>query len=170
MHAPHVPPGFADDVMGDLQRIASTRSGREMLGDLAASGRHVEIRPLATPQYNAFATPSSWDGVMDIPTGLAMEGSDSVVQHVPSYWANHTPTPNGAPHPMPNTTSDALLFHELNHATNNAQGMNRYQGTSNVAGWDQRWTNFEEYTTVAAENGYRGETGLPLRTNYGSMP
>jgi hypothetical protein len=36
--------------------------------------------------------------------------------------------------------------------------------------WSDRWLNFEEYQTVASDNGYRLERGLPLRTDYGPLP
>lgn len=167
---PHgAPAGWTDDIMRDLERIARTRSGRQVLGTIDGTAHGVTIRHYngSHGPLNALAGPHSMDAMMDIPTGLRMPGSSSDVMHTPANWANH-PSQAGVPHPAPGTSSDAILFHELNHAANNSQGANRAAATQGQHGWDQRWVNNEEYSTVAAENGYRGETGLPARTAYTS--
>ncbi|MFO0633668.1 MAG: M91 family zinc metallopeptidase [Nannocystaceae bacterium] len=172
---------WGDDIMKDLERIATTRAGRELLDRIDKGGKTVTIHPYNNhfptangpvfAPHNAWAAPvghSPGDALMDIPTGLKMPGSDSAVAHAPQNWANHAPP--GSPHPHPGTSSDAILFHEMNHAANNSGGINRAQGTSSAHSWDNRWSNFEEYSTVAAENGYRSETGLPLRNAYNHLP
>jgi len=94
-----------------------------------------------------------------------MPGADSTIEHSPGIWANHQP-PGSPPHPSPNSPSDAILFHEMNHSTNNAEGMNRTLEAPTEHGWDQRWVNGEEYATTHAENGYRADHGLPQRPQY----
>ncbi len=157
---------WADDIVADLERIARTRSGRQVLGTLDNSAHHVNLRWYngSHGQLNALAGPHSADALMDIPTGLRMPGSGSDVMHTPANWANHAPP--GTSHAAPGTSSDAILFHELNHAANNSQGANRAAASQSQHGWDGRWANNEEYATVAAENGYRAENGLPQRTAY----
>ncbi len=167
---PHgAPAGWADDIMKDLEKIARTRSGRQVLNaiDNSTNGA-VNLRHYngSHGPLNALAGPHSMDAMMDIPTGLHMPGSASDVMHTPANWANHPSQAGNVAHPAPGTSSDAILFHELNHAANNAQGANRAAGTTSQHGWDQRWVNQEEYATVAAENGYRAENGLPQRTAY----
>ncbi len=161
---------YADDVMKDLTKIASTRSGRNALNRIGKAGAKVDIAPLPAggAVHNGFATAKSMDGLMDIPTGLKLPGSDTVINHTPENWANHAPAGSG--HPYPGTSSDALLHHELHHAANNAEGVNKGMGSETGSGWDKRWGNYEEYGTTHADNGYRGETGQPPRTNYGHLP
>ncbi len=176
----HGPPGWADDVTRDLERIARTRAGRQLLGRIQKSGRNVTIHPYSgwtppTPTqpsvwmpHNAFAWSHTADGVMDIPTGLRMAGSDAGVVHTPAFWGNHPS--GGMPGAPARTTSDAILFHELNHAANATEGAMRGEGTVAAHQWNRRWKDFEEYSTVAAENGYRREMGLPQRDMYGPFP
>jgi uncharacterized Zn-binding protein involved in type VI secretion len=125
-------------------------------------------------------------------TGLPGGGSASVVTHSPERWINGGGPParletydaagdliavREIPAP-PSTTSDAILLHELNHSAHSAEGVNTraivsadpYRGPSleGTPGptWSQRWKNQEEFATVAAENGYRREVGLPERVDY----
>jgi hypothetical protein len=175
-------PPWSTQVMDDLERIARTRAGRELLDRIDRGGKMVDIHPYSgwAPgphgpvwwgPHNAYAMPvgpNAGDALMDMPTGLRMPGSDSVVSHSPANWANHAPP--GSVHPHPGTTSDGILFHELNHTANNSQGVSRVDGSSTAHGWDQRWSNFEEYSTVAADNGYRAETGQGIRNAYNHLP
>ncbi|MCH9683995.1 MAG: hypothetical protein K0V04_21355 [Deltaproteobacteria bacterium] len=161
---------YADDVMKDLYKLAATRSGRDALNRIGKAGAQVEIVPLPAGKgpHNAFAQANSWDAMTDMATGAKGAGSGSVVSHTPENWANHGPP--GASHPHPGTSSDAMLHHELHHAANNAEGGGKMMGTETADNWDKRWANHEEYGTTHADNGYRGETGLPPRTNYGALP
>lgn len=163
---------YADDVVDDLRRMAATPTGRSILNRAARSGKNIEIRPYTGLGHNASATPTSWDGVMDMGTGLRGPGSNVVVEHTPSIWANHATPPPA--HVTPGTSSDSILNHEMNHAANATEGRMRHQNapgdvgptTTSDGGWDQRWKNFEEYNTVQADNAYRAENGLPTRPDY----
>lgn len=170
---PHgAPAGWADDVTRDLERMARTRAGREALERIERAGKPVTITPHPPGVLNAVADHhGNWDAFMDTATGLRMPGAPTTVQHTPSSWANHPNNPwanAGVAHPAPGTSSDAILFHEMNHAANHSEGASRQLATNTEHGWDSRWANHEEYSTVAAENGYRTETGLPARTAYTS--
>lgn len=173
--SPHgAPTGWADDVTRDLERMARTRAGREALERIERAGKPVTIVPYhgANGPLNAVADHhGNWDAFMDTPTGLRMPGAPTTVEHMPSNWANHPANPwaaGGHAHPAPGTSSDAILFHEMNHAANHSEGASRQLATNSEHGWDSRWVNHEEYSTVAAENSYRTETGLPTRTTYTS--
>lgn len=168
------PTGWADDVTKDLERMARTRSGREALERIERAGHPVTIVPHNSPTnpLNAVADHhGNWDAFLDPATGLHMPGAPTTVGHTPSNWANHPNNPwaaAGQAHPAPGTSSDAILFHEMNHAGNHSDGASRQLSTNSEHGWDSRWSNHEEYSTVAAENGYRTETGLPTRSSYTS--
>ena len=60
----------------------------------------------------------------------------------------------------------------MQHAANASEGkmMNRPGDTTPEGGWDKRWSNHEEYATTHADNGYRSETGAPLRDDYSHLP
>jgi uncharacterized Zn-binding protein involved in type VI secretion len=159
----HGPAGWADDMTRDLERIARTRAGRQMLGRIEQSGVNVALRPYGALAHNAQYIPLGANGMRDAATGALGRGGGGIVEHNPALWANH---PGGGLHGAPpGSTSDAILFHELNHAAQGAEGRLSTAGPT-THGWNSRWRMFEEYSTVAAENGYRSEQGLPLRTAY----
>lgn len=170
------PPGWTNAMLADLHRIAATRTGRQVLRRIERSGRSVRMIPyhgyFPTPHgpvwspHNAWAAPTNTGGLMDMATGRAGPGCDAVVAHNPAHWANHPS--GGVPGAPQRTTSDGILLHEMNHAANATEGRMRGQGVTNAHDWDQRWNNFEEYDTVAKENGYRQERGLPTRRDYTS--
>ena len=119
--------------------------------------------------HNASAKPASIkDAYLAVDTGVKGAGSHAMVRHAPAHWINHASGGVGAP--PPGTTSDAVLLHELDHAANNTEGINRRQWSTNAHAWNQRWRNFEEYDATAKDNGYRLEVGLPTRANYGARP
>lgn len=170
------PAQWTADMMSDLARIAGSRAGRQVLRRIERSGKQVRFihyngwfptqhGPQWMP-HNAWAQPQSANGLMNLATGRRGPGSNATVAHNPAHWANH-PTGGiaGAPARSP---SDAILLHELNHAANATQGADRASALTQAHGWDQRWDNFEEYNTVATENGYRAERGLPTRPDYGT--
>ncbi len=173
---------WIDDMTNDLTKIASTRTGREVMKRIEKSGKKIEMLkydgtflgpdglpiPEKADHFNAWAQPKNPNGLMDMSTGLKGAGSDAEVSHAPANWANH---PSGGVADAPKkTTSDAILLHEMNHAANATEGGVRQSGTMAKHGWDKRWKNFEEYNTVAVENGHRASTGLPPRTEYGPLP
>jgi uncharacterized Zn-binding protein involved in type VI secretion len=163
---------YADDVIADLQKMAKSPTGRNILKRIQRSGRNVEIVPYTGGNHNATARPLSWDGLIDAGTGKPGKGSDSLVEHTPGIWSNHG---GGGP---PGSTSDAILNHEMNHAANAAEGRGIGQNKPGTTGavttsegkFDKRWTNFEEYNTTHADNAYRRENGLPTRDNYDHFP
>ena len=163
---------YADDVIADLQKMAKSPTGRNILRRIAKSGKNVEIIPFAGLGHNATATPKSWEGLINAATGEAGKGADVVVEHTPGKWSNHG---GGGP---ANTTSDAVLNHEMNHAANATEGRMIHQNkpgttgavTSSEGDFDKRWNNFEEYNTTHADNAYRRENGLAQRTDYGVLP
>jgi hypothetical protein len=156
--------------------MAKSPTGRGILKRIQKSGKKVTIKPYTKTGFNANATPTSWDGVVDAATGLRGPGSDSVVKHTPDRWVNHSP--NGNPPPPKGTTSDSVLNHEMNHAANAAEGKSSGQTAPGDTGpvkstesdWDKRWTDFEEYDTTHADNAYRRENGIPERIDYSHMP
>lgn len=160
---------WARHILDDLERIARTRAGRELLNDMARSGNRVTIHPFtptpASGPINAWANAPMSARIVN-PGGAVRVPGNATVGHTPGIWANHA---GAAGHPSPRTTSDAILFHELNHANNGMHGR-MGNATESAAGWDRRWKNFEEYQTVNAENGYRRGTGQPQRLNYGPIP
>jgi uncharacterized Zn-binding protein involved in type VI secretion len=160
---------FRRAAMADLVKMARTRSGRTMLREmdrnLGRIGDDVTIRPPGAQyaSYGDSCNGRSWDAVdpRANPNGTG-RGVGSDIEYNPSSWPNAT---------SPRTSSDTVLFHEMNHANNNAAGRSMDSMQSTDPAWNQRWTNWEEYNTVHAENGYRSETGQgPLRTDYGALP
>lgn len=174
---------FADDVADDLVKIARTRSGRQMLRSLEKSGRTTTIMERGMPAKNLYNASAGWthadDAMRHADFGGRAKGSDAVVSYDPRVWSNHAPP--GTPHPHPGTTSDSILFHEMTHAQHTAHGavparvndkgqMSHWGASETTDNWNNRWANFEEYSTTHADNGYRMETGTPLRSNYGNLP
>jgi hypothetical protein len=190
----HGDDAFRRATMNDLLRIARTRTGREVLNDIARSGHRVEIfqhtHPTVAANFNRFgdhcaatnfqdslvrttADPQGahilhqWDGTNWQPVGPV-----NVTGHGPGSGSNIAYNPNAFPLPNhPGTPSDVVLLHELNHARNNALGNNRMLLRDADPNWNAAWTNREEAATVGVENSYRAERGgVPQRSNYSTLP
>jgi hypothetical protein len=72
---------------------------------------------------------------------------------------------------FPETPSDVILAHEMNHAANNAEGGGQAALMDADPKWQTDWTNHEEKNTVAAENRYRAQRGgVRQRVNYNDLP
>jgi hypothetical protein len=170
------PSKFPKAVRDDLVTMARTRAGRGTLRALGRTGKSVEIKPYGGNGLNALTYRlSPADALMPPVQGRLRlhgnTGSDSLIEHNPFIWHNHTPMPAGVPHSNPGTTSADVLHHELGHAVNNARGMNRVDLPIPTAhDWPGRWKNLEEYRTTHVDNGYRRDMGLPQRTNYDHAP
>lgn len=170
------PARYTDDIVADLRKMAQSPTGRNILRGIQRTGRNVEIRPYRGAGHNASAPPLSWDAFLNTRTGAPRAGSNMAVEHTPAIWANRARLPHG--HPHPGTPSDAILNHEMNHVLNGMEGR-MVHGVApgdpgpvhtSQGGWDNRWNNFEEYSTTHADNAYRRENGLPLRQNYAHLP
>ncbi|MET0387220.1 MAG: M91 family zinc metallopeptidase [Polyangiales bacterium] len=143
-------------VLNRLMKIASTSSGKTLLAQLEATGKHVSIaetaaeNSYATPRSSRDATPAGrpvFDGegkpVLDVHgdqrrgTGL---GTDVTVELNPRY---RTKNPLDPANPMPN---DAVLFHELTHAKHDMLG------TGDCTPKGNHWTTEEEYNTIRGDS------------------
>jgi hypothetical protein len=164
IHTPPHAPNFDHMVRQDLYRLARTRSGRALLRDMMRSGKNLDIEFHAPNPPNAYGwshghPDSYWNHAANSPG----PGANGVVAYDPLQW----PNANSA-----RTPSDAVLFHEMNHANNGMNGRLNQQPSTNP-GWNSRWQDFEEYNTVNAENGYRYERGVvdpAQRSGYGALP
>lgn len=165
-------PEFQAKVIERLTTIASTPSGMQMLLNVDTSGQTLTITEFTGP--NSFAGPDSFQdataagqpvfdgagnpvnnsaGTQQNGTG---NGSDVTVQFNPSLTLPNSSDPTN---PMPN---DAILFHEMQHGSNQMNGT--YDGTP-VPGW----TTQEEQNTISTGNpseaDYLRERGYPWQRN-----
>lgn len=177
---------FVDAAKKDLARMVKTKAGRELLEDLAKSGKNFAIEQADSEVWKmcggaaafpvdgklAHAVPNYHPGgglqVIDGKGGswaadfTPNRGTGSTVKYTPWEW------PNGR---AAKTPSDVVLFHELTHSRNMANGEGLGSVVKNEPGFESRWKNMEEFNTVANENRYRAERGIPQRTDYTSpMP
>ncbi|HET9985770.1 MAG TPA: M91 family zinc metallopeptidase [Longimicrobiales bacterium] len=156
---------FRQAVMKDLEKMAESAAGRMLLRDLEKSfekiGQGVVIAPLSAGAKGPFCR-GGWAGIHPSahPNGTG-QGCGSRIEYDPSKFPNPK---------APGTPSDVVLFHEMNHAANNAAGRNMDSLKSGDPAWDRSWTNWEEHNTVNAENGYRRDQGLPQRKDYRHIP
>jgi hypothetical protein len=140
-------PAYIDAVVQDFATMNDTNAGHAMIRNMGASGRTATVQayPSETPA-NAYCTPTN-------PTTAGDgTGSDSTVQYNPTDWPDPT-TPSKAP-------GDVLLFHEMTHAENNANGVQ--DNTPRTDNFD----NQEEFNTIGPENRYRDERGVPRRHDH----
>lgn len=180
---------FRATVMDDLNRIARTESGRELLEDLNAVPKALGIHePLPGSKYHEHferfgpsLQPHSYqDGLGSIRTNRKGEGvlrdigrgpewttikrgagTGADVVYQPAAWPNAS---------APGTTSDTVLLHELVHARNFARGEALLDDALPDADWLDRWSNMEEFETVQLENRYRADQGYPERHGHTTMP
>jgi hypothetical protein len=175
-------PDYAARVLGELALIGTTTEGQNLFTNLDGTGRQVTItrfdpfagnsNPPSPP--NAFAAPGTTanDFANATPAGQPVffgngapatdaagnqllgngAGTDSTVTYHPEQWPDPT-SRTQAP-------GDAILFHELTHSDNMANG--RYDGTPRADNFD---TN-EEFNTIGPENRYRDERGIPRRNDH----
>lgn len=185
----HGDEAFQKALTNDLKRIARTKTGRKLLGELSHSGQKLEIH---APNSKAVAADFATYGdhclalnptdahvkVVADPNGAHVadfgngpervsiagpaDGSGSRVTYNPDGWPSPT---------SPGTPSDVVLAHELNHANNNALGRGSGGLTDPDPTWNDKWANREEAQTVGVENSYRDERGgVPQRDDYSVLP
>ena len=164
IHSPPHAPDFDWLVRKDLVRIARTRAGRALLKNMQKSGKNLNIH------FDAPNPPNAWgwsgghaDSYFNHTSGKPGPGADGSVGYDPLQW----PNANG-----PNSPSDAILFHEMQHADNGMNGRLNQQSSTDPD-WNGRWQDYEEYSAVNAEDGYRYERSLinpPQRRGYGALP
>lgn len=155
-------PEFQQKVLDRLNKMASTKSGRDLLERIDKSGKTMTIKEYpgddnsdcapddwqkatakGKPVYYGDGSPkNTWLGLgpQEIGTG---EGSDCTVRLNPDLTL-----PNSANGPVPN---DAILFHEMTH------GVHDMEGTTDcapVSGWDTK----EEQSTISS--------GSPSEADY----
>jgi hypothetical protein len=149
-----------------LQTIRETKSGTALLQSLRDHDGHVLITPTSDANGGTDAT----DYLSSLPKGTVVtsrdgkytftgtgQGSDSVVAFNPDY-RQANPLAPGSPKP-----ADAVLFHELAHASDAAQGNNLVNTP------DPRFDNGEEWQAIQSENKYLAERGYPyMRTDHAS--
>jgi uncharacterized Zn-binding protein involved in type VI secretion len=154
----------------DLQKIASTQAGRDLLDHIAENkvlnNTKVEIEVLPESDYyeNRGPGPHAEAEVKGLPVGTPV---NSTVRYGPG--ADY-PVGAGKPDamfPQKATPSDAALYHELAHADNFGGGTNlRHLPSSDTAFAPHR----EEEVVINSENRYRRERGLTLRQRYAHLP
>jgi hypothetical protein len=153
----------------DLQKIASTKAGRDLLDHIAENkvlnDTKVEIEVLPESDYyeNGGTGPNAYRP-KQVPLGTP---ADSQVFYGPG--ADY-PVGAGEPDenfPMQDSPSDVALYHELFHADNYAAGTN-FKHLPPSDSWFA--PDREEEGAVNSENLYRRERGLTQRQRYGHLP
>lgn len=169
-------PLYVADVAANLDQIAATTEGANMLNNLNGSGKQTLIHPYpATVPPNAFAQPgagTNQDYADATPSGQPVfdgggspindaagnqltgtgRGTDVDVSYNPSDWTGKSMGTN--------PPGDVILFHEMTHGDHMQQGT--YDGSPGPPGFD---TN-EEKNTIDPENRYRDERGHPRRHDH----
>jgi uncharacterized Zn-binding protein involved in type VI secretion len=166
-------PQFQAMLIHGLALVASTVSGMRVLLSIDASGKRLDIeeftenngktRPddweAATgrglPVYDGQGEPmESWFGLGSQRTGTG-EGTDSTLRYNPNYRPKN---PSDPANPRP---EDAVLFHELSHAS---QQMNGTQDTRpEPGGWDTAEERRAISTGSPSEADYLRERGYPWK-------
>jgi hypothetical protein len=139
--------------------MASTQTGRNSLERIERAGGGVDIQPHRGGGANCNRyddTGAFFDDINNRPS----YGSDSVISYEPGR--NYAPE----------SPSDVVLNHEMGHAANNAEGINRRQTGFADAADEARWSNMEEHDVINnVENPYRQERGFTTpRTSHSSAP
>lgn len=169
----------------DLYHVYANPEGRKTLDRIGRSDHEVTIKPKRGEK--AYASNKGPQAFGDPSRGISGRGTNSDVGYDPT-------TTSG-----PDSTPDTTLYHELEHAANNAEGGNR--GATNVRrGPDgklrgrptdpptpsetempgrslserqkaakTRYTNMEEYNTVTKENVYRDQYNQRPRWGHRNM-
>jgi uncharacterized Zn-binding protein involved in type VI secretion len=162
-------------VVRDLNMIANTESGREMLQSMQDSGKHCTIRPLnaAQPDAAAWTDPAPPNANLDgyhTDAGGSGNGTDSQI------W--YDPDEHGIPHPPYDAEPwgneegfppDVTLFHEMVHADDIMHGELDHRTPAGQAApnMEHRAVGLPPYENETySENAYRRERNLPERTYY----
>ncbi|MCH9686424.1 MAG: hypothetical protein K0V04_33635 [Deltaproteobacteria bacterium] len=180
----HGDDAFRAATRADLERLARTAPGRELLDDLASTGRRVDIHspasrpphpfPYRGPYAMAQNVPDSGLRIVPDPAGpfsrihFTQDAAGNWTRNYqPGYHVRGTgpgsgtdvvydPTRSAAGHGVSRgTPSDVILGHELNHARNNAHGRRANELSQNDPAWQNRWQDLEEADTVGWESSYR---------------
>jgi uncharacterized Zn-binding protein involved in type VI secretion len=157
-------PEFQARVIQDLDTIAGTDAGDNVLGRIADSGCTTIIRE--TDNGNSIDEYDPASARMRNADGSNGDGTDSVIEYNP----NRTDIGDGSEDWM-TRPADVGLFHELRHAADAGEGaMDR--GESDIDGRTTRnreaqATGIGDYAgDPGTENAYRAERGEPPRTYY----
>lgn len=180
-------PEFVQRVQADIDMLASSPVGRQMLAEYdraAENGNTVTLRELVN-EDNGYTMPDvahggTWAGT-ELVNGRAGRGDDAVIAYNPSFHMAEFPAPVG------------VLYHEMSHAWNAVTGtfqqgdyrgsdmQDRSAGVPNserqAVGLDNTGTSYDfdrnpdtPNTTAnpfpLTENGLRAELGLPARLHY----
>jgi hypothetical protein len=183
-------------VKEDLKKVASTDVGRAKMNEIVDAGKPLHIEPLNTtykepccvtqPGGYMQVVPDphgSWEGRTYPPETARQygqnplagqrvsiagpgKGAGSVIYYQPGAFPNAR---------SPLTTSDTILAHEMNHASNGARGELNNQickpsDTEANRAWNAEWQDPEEEATVKFENEYRAAHGYHPRKGYGPCP
>jgi uncharacterized Zn-binding protein involved in type VI secretion len=166
---------FQASVLEALREIASHPSGIRVLNTIEKHGKLVSIHE--SEDWDCYARPSDWEASRRAGTPLTTPegkpvtdwagaplvgtgaGSSARVDWNPDYLLRNSRDPNN---PMP---TDAVLFHELNHASHQTGGTE--DSTPTTDGYDNR----EERATIdgdfPSEKTYLRERGYPWhRVNH----
>lgn len=159
-------------VLGNLQRINSTRSGQALMKALR---NPITIVPLASPLQKT-TTATSANSTDSVKAGVLIrdcidghplgdeeygtgEGAASTIYFTPGSW-----TKGDAVFTMPTgpagATPDEALFHELVHAVRNGQGQ------SDCRPVRDDYHTMEDFFAILLSNIYSSETNRPLRENH----
>lgn len=189
---------FRNAVRDDLLKVARTDEGFRLLKQLRESGQNIDIQ--FSPDSRCHPVVPGYH-----PTGLQPGQAQFTVSAHTDKSPTHlwhgvpvtlqldefgVPLNKGTPvgsivyydpfKSVPETPSDVVLVHELNHAAGNATGT-AMSGITPIGSldngapivdedWVREWKDLEELDTVGVENAYRAERGIELRPNYGVTP
>jgi hypothetical protein len=151
---------FREWVEKDLRQIASSDTGRKVLGDIAGSGKQIIIEPL-----DSLKVPAAEQAMG--PHALKMEparayngkGTGTKLRLNPDYPFTRD---------MP---SDRALVHELGHSRNNALGQNKGMQRPPPDFDQHRWGNLEEFDNIKnVDNAYANEWKLAEREGHRHIP
>jgi hypothetical protein len=185
----HGDDAFKKAVTNDLGRMARTAEGRSIMNRIMNRGNELHIHaPTDTAvaadfaQYGDHCAPMGNNGHVGMvpdPNGpYVAKFSDGNMYPVsttgPGTGEGSRIAYDPAAHPgptHPDTPSDVVLAHEMNHAANSAEGNGQGALKDPDPQWQRDWTNHEEKNTVGAENRYREQRGgVSQRENYGALP
>lgn len=184
-------PEFRARVEADLQVLASTNEGRELLDSIATSDNTITIRAQDDPDRGSTATATGGDDRFLQPDGTPGPGSDSIVRIRPQRVSQYRV---GDGTSRLRTPPIVTLVHELVHAEQHVHGTMEPGQTDEVNLETGRLTgdvdNIRELDAVGlphshdrdddgvadtgvhdhhdhpTENSFREELGLPPRTEY----
>jgi uncharacterized Zn-binding protein involved in type VI secretion len=155
-------------VKRDLQKIASTKAGRDLLDRIAdnkaVSNTEVEIKALreSDKMANGGIGPRA-SPPPNIPVGTP---TDTEIRYGPGASYPVGGPLRGGNTPQIATPSDVVLYHEIVHGSHIGEGT----WSGHLPPRNAGFPNLEEENTVNSENLYRSERGLTRRQNYGHLP